>query len=59
MLQVKPGIAGLWQISGRGRLTYAERRELDLKPVRNRSPRLYAEILVKTIGEVLTGRNGW
>ena len=25
ILQVKPGIAGLWQISGRNRLTYAER----------------------------------
>src|SRR3989442_4517754 len=29
VLRVKPGIAGLWQISGRNRLTYAERRMLD------------------------------
>ncbi|MGO9765777.1 MAG: sugar transferase, partial [Myxococcaceae bacterium] len=34
ILQVKPGLAGLWQVSGRNRLNYAERRALDLKLVR-------------------------
>ena len=37
ILQVKPGLAGLWQISGRNRLTYAERCRLDLRLVRERS----------------------
>lgn len=59
VLQVKPGIAGLWQISGRNRLTYAERRRLDLEFVRHRSPRMYLRILVRTVGEVWSGSNSW
>jgi exopolysaccharide production protein ExoY len=59
MLQVKPGMAGLWQISGRNRLTYAERKKLDLKYVRERSARMYLRILFRTIPEVLTGTNTW
>jgi len=59
ILQVKPGIAGLWQVSGRNRLGYAERRRLDLALVRRRSPRLYLEILLRTISEVWTGANSW
>jgi lipopolysaccharide/colanic/teichoic acid biosynthesis glycosyltransferase len=59
LLSVRPGIAGLWQISGRNRLTYTERRALDLKLVRNRSLRLYVSILLRTIPEVLSGANTW
>jgi exopolysaccharide production protein ExoY len=59
MLRVKPGIAGLWQISGRNRLSYDERRQFDLELVRTRSLRLYATILLKTIPEILTGANTW
>ena len=59
ILQVKPGIAGLWQTSGRNRLSYRERLRLDLEFVRRRSPRMYARILLRTIGEVCTGANAW
>ncbi len=59
VLQVKPGIAGLWQTSGRNRLTYAERRRLDLDFVRNRSLGMYARILLRTVGEVWNGENAW
>ena len=59
ILQVRPGIAGLWQVSGRNRLGYAERRKLDLALVRRRSPRLYVEILLRTIPEVWNGANSW
>jgi exopolysaccharide production protein ExoY len=59
MLQVKPGMAGLWQISGRNRLTYTERKKLDLMYVRERSVRMYLKILLRTIPEVLTGANTW
>ena len=59
ILAVKPGLAGLWQVSGRNRLTYAERRALDLDLVRRRSLRLYAEILLRTVPEVLSGENSW
>jgi len=59
ILAVKPGLAGLWQVSGRNRLTYSERRDLDLRLVRNRSLRLYLRVLLQTIPEVLRGNNSW
>lgn len=59
VLQVKPGLAGLWQISGRNRLSYAERRRLDLRFVRERSVRMYLRILLRTIPEVWSGSNSW
>jgi lipopolysaccharide/colanic/teichoic acid biosynthesis glycosyltransferase len=59
VLQVKPGLAGLWQISGRNRLSYTERRRLDLRYVRNRSVRMYLRILLRTIPEVWSGSNSW
>jgi exopolysaccharide production protein ExoY len=59
VLQVKPGIAGLWQTSGRNRLSYAERRLLDLRFVRHRSVRMYLRILLRTIPEVWNGSNSW
>lgn len=59
VLSVKPGITGLWQVMGRSRLTYAQRRRLDLFLVRKHSARLYAAILLRTLPEVLAGRNSW
>jgi exopolysaccharide production protein ExoY len=59
MLRVKPGIAGLWQTSGRNRLTYAERRAMDLRFVRERSLRMYAGILLRTLREVWSGSDTW
>jgi len=59
VLQAKPGLAGLWQISGRNRLTYAERCRLDLRLVRERSIPLYCAILLRTFPEVFRGKNSW
>jgi exopolysaccharide production protein ExoY len=59
MLQVRPGLAGLWQISGRNRLTFSQRKRLDLLYVRERSLKMYLKILLRTIPEVLTGANSW
>jgi lipopolysaccharide/colanic/teichoic acid biosynthesis glycosyltransferase len=59
ILQAKPGLAGLWQISGRNRLTYGERCRLDLRLVRERSIPLYGMILLRTLPEVLQGKNSW
>ena len=59
ILQVKPGIAGLWQVSGRNQLNYDQRRRMDLTLVRRRSLRLYAEILARTVPEVWNGSNSW
>ena len=59
VLRVKPGITGLWQVMGRSRLTYPQRREMDLFLVRNRSLKLYLTILLRTIPAVLRGKDGW
>jgi exopolysaccharide production protein ExoY len=59
MLCVKPGLAGLWQVSGRNRLTYDERRRLDLEFVRQRSFRMYLRIAVRTLPEIWNGANTW
>jgi exopolysaccharide production protein ExoY len=59
LLGVKPGLAGLWQVSGRNRLTYPQRRALDLQFVRSRSAAMYIRILMKTLVEVWRGANSW
>jgi exopolysaccharide production protein ExoY len=59
VLEVKPGLTGLWQIMGRSRLTYEQRRDLDLALVRNRSLKLYFRILLWTLPEIWSGRNAW
>jgi exopolysaccharide production protein ExoY len=59
MLRVKPGMAGLWQISGRNRLTYNDRRRLDLEFVRRRSLRMYVRIVARTFPEIWNGANSW
>jgi Undecaprenyl-phosphate galactose phosphotransferase WbaP len=51
---VKPGITGLWQVSGRNNTTYAERVRLDQYYVRNWSPWVDAYILAKTITTLIT-----
>ncbi len=59
LLQVKPGMAGLWQVSGRNLLTYAQRRQLDLEFVRDRSLQMYAKILLRTLPEICRGAGSW
>jgi len=59
VLRVKPGIAGLWQTSGRNRLTYPERRAMDLRFVRKRTLRMYLRIALRTIPEIWSGANSW
>ncbi|MEJ5990740.1 sugar transferase [Ramlibacter sp. PS3R-8] len=52
---VKPGITGLWQVSGRNALTYQQRVQLDSKYVQNWSLLWDLKILAKTVLVVLTG----
>jgi Undecaprenyl-phosphate galactose phosphotransferase WbaP len=54
-LQVKPGITGLWQVSGRTNLTYEERVDRDEFYVRNWSFWLDLTILARTIRVVIQG----
>jgi len=52
---VKPGITGLWQVSGRSQLTYAERVRLDMFYVDNVSFWLDMKVVLKTVPVVLFG----
>lgn len=57
-LASKPGITGLWQVSGRNDVDYAERVRLDVEYVSMCSLRLDLAVLCRTFGAVLerTGR---
>ena len=49
ILQVKPGISGLWQTSGRSNLSFNERLTIDEHYIRNWSFWLDIVILIKTV----------
>ena len=53
VLSIKPGITGLWQVSGRNNLTYKKRIMLDLNYVRNYNLLLDIRILIRTFGVIL------
>jgi lipopolysaccharide/colanic/teichoic acid biosynthesis glycosyltransferase len=59
VLSMKPGLSGLWQVTGRSRLSYSQRRRLDLRLVRNYSAGLYFAILRRTVRYVLKGDSAW
>jgi lipopolysaccharide/colanic/teichoic acid biosynthesis glycosyltransferase len=53
---VKPGMTGLWQVSGRSELTLDEMIALDLEYARTRSLWLNLKILVRTVPAVFAAR---
>jgi exopolysaccharide biosynthesis polyprenyl glycosylphosphotransferase len=54
-LLVKPGMTGLWQVSGRSDLSWEESVRLDLRYVENWTIALDAEILVRTVHAMVRG----
>jgi exopolysaccharide biosynthesis polyprenyl glycosylphosphotransferase len=54
-LDMKPGITGLWQVSGRNRLTFEEMVKLDLYYIENWSLWLDLKIILLTLPAVLRG----
>lgn len=54
--EVKPGLTGLWQVSGRNNLVMQQALELDVHYVRERSLTLDLAIMVRTLPVVLSGR---
>ena len=55
VLEIKPGITGLWQVEGRSRTRFDDMVRLDLKYARAWSLWLDVKILLQTPGAVLTG----
>jgi exopolysaccharide biosynthesis polyprenyl glycosylphosphotransferase len=58
-MNVKQGITGLWQISGRSELSFDEMARLDLYYIQNWSIEMDIKILLKTIPTVLLGKGAY
>jgi lipopolysaccharide/colanic/teichoic acid biosynthesis glycosyltransferase len=58
VLSVRPGLTGLWQVSGRNDTTYEERVELDRRYVLERSLGTDLKIIAKTVGVMVRRENG-
>lgn len=59
LLTVKPGITGLWQVSGRSDVSYDERVRLDMYYIRNWSIWLDIQLLLRTLPAVLSHRGAY
>jgi lipopolysaccharide/colanic/teichoic acid biosynthesis glycosyltransferase len=55
LLEAKPGITGLWQVSGRSRVKFDDMVRLDLRYARTWSPWTDVKILWRTPGAVVLG----
>lgn len=56
---MRPGLTGLWQVSGRSQLDFGEWMRLDLEYVDRWSLGLDLRILARTVGAVLRGRGAY
>jgi exopolysaccharide biosynthesis polyprenyl glycosylphosphotransferase len=59
LLTVRPGITGLWQVSGRSDVSYADRIRLDMHYIRNWSIWLDLQLLLRTVPVVLRGKGAY
>jgi len=57
--EVRPGITGLWQVSGRNNVSYRRRVAMDTLYVRSKSFKLELMVLLKTIPAVLLRRGSY
>jgi lipopolysaccharide/colanic/teichoic acid biosynthesis glycosyltransferase len=57
VLAVRPGLTGLWQVSGRNNLSYHERVALDVRYASRRSFRGDMSIILRTIRVILDPRD--
>ncbi|KGI02455.1 sugar transferase [Oenococcus oeni] len=56
-LLIKPGISGLWQVSGRSNLDFSDMIKLDLRYMEERSIKMDLKICFKTVKLVLFSRD--
>jgi lipopolysaccharide/colanic/teichoic acid biosynthesis glycosyltransferase len=59
ILEMKPGITGLWQVKGRSRRTFDEMVRLDLKYINEWSLWLDLKIILKTPWVMISGNGGY
>jgi len=59
VIEVKPGLTGLWQVQGRSRTTFDEMVRMDIQYIRNQSGWLDFKIVMKTPRAVLSGAGAY
>ena len=59
MLSVKPGISGLWQVSGRNDTSYATRVSMDVHYARNNNVLWDIELVLRTLQVMVSGRGAY
>lgn len=59
LLTVRPGLTGLWQVSGRSDIPYEDRVRLDMFYIRNYSLWLDLQLIMQTIPVVFSGRGAY
>lgn len=59
LFQARPGITGLWQISGRSNISFADRLKIDEHYIRNWSLWIDLAILIRTVGAIFSGRGAF
>ncbi len=58
-LDVRPGLTGIWQVSGRGDIPFEGQLQLDNEYIESQSLKLDIIILLRTIKAVLSGRGAY
>jgi lipopolysaccharide/colanic/teichoic acid biosynthesis glycosyltransferase len=58
LFSVKPGVTGLWQVSGRSDTSYEERVRLDMRYIAERSLWLDLKIMAATVPALLGRGSG-
>jgi lipopolysaccharide/colanic/teichoic acid biosynthesis glycosyltransferase len=58
-LAVVPGLTGLWQVSGRANVPFAQSIELDLHYIQNQSVWLNLWIILRTLPKVISGEGAY
>lgn len=56
---VRPGITGLWQISGRNDVTYRRRVAFDVAYSKHVSPLIYLKVMILTVPSVVMARGSY
>lgn len=59
LLTIRPGITGLWQVSGRSDISYEERVRMDMNYIRNWSIWLDLQLILMTIPAVLKSKGAY
>jgi exopolysaccharide biosynthesis polyprenyl glycosylphosphotransferase len=59
LLEIKPGITGLWQVNGRSRTSFDEMVRLDVRYIKERSLWLDIKILLRTPLAVFSGKGAY